>query len=333
MNTIAVVIVSYNTCSHLRNCLRTVLPEEAAEVVVVDNGSTDGTIEMVRTEFPGVTLYVDARNRGYGAAANYAIASCSAGYILLLNSDTLLDPGAVREVRQYLEQHPDVGIVGPRLLSLNRSLQPSCYPFPGPLYMLLEESRIGKAIRYIPLLREHYLYTWSHSHARDVAWVQGSAIAIRRTAFEAVNGFDESFFMYFEETDLCYRLKQAGWQVHFNPAANILHVGGGSTRHYRTQMLVQLFKSTGHFYQKHYSAWRLLQLRLLVIMLMVVKVARDQLWRYWSRDPSVRRRLAENVKMWAAILTVMLQRSLISSPDPDQLKRLNVIPEKWQAKR
>jgi GT2 family glycosyltransferase len=328
MNTIAVVIVSYNTCSHLRNCLRTVLSEEAAEVVVIDNGSTDGTIEMVRTEFPGVTLYVDERNRGYGAAANYAIASCSASYILLLNSDTLLDPGAVREVRQYLEQHPDVGIVGPRLLSLDRSLQPSCYPFPGPLYMLLEESRIGKAIRYIPLLSEHYLYTWSHSHARAVAWVQGSAIAIRRTAFEAVNGFDESFFMYFEETDLCYRLKQAGWQIHFYPAATILHVGGGSTRHYRTQMLVQLFKSTGHFYQKHYPTWRLLQLRLLVIMLMVIKLVRDQLWRYWSRDPSVRRRLAENVKMWAAILTVMLQRSLISSPDPDQLKKLNVIPEK-----
>jgi N-acetylglucosaminyl-diphospho-decaprenol L-rhamnosyltransferase len=313
MNMLAVAIVSYNTCSYLRMCLQSVLQEVPDEVVVVDNGSTDGSIEMVRTEFPSVQLLVDARNRGYGAAANEAIAVCSAEYILLLNSDTRVEPGAFHALRQYLEAHPAVGIVGPRLLCLDRTLQPSCYPFPKPLYMFLEETRIGWALRYVPLLRERYLYTWSHRHPRSVAWVQGSALAIRRSAFNGVNGFDESFFMYFEETDLCYRLREAGWQVHFTPSATVIHAGGGSTRQFRARMLIQLFKSTAHFYQKHYSRWHLVQFRLLVILLMLLKIGRDYLSSYWTQDPSARGRLAENVAMWGEILRFMLQRSLIAS--------------------
>lgn len=305
MSSVAIVIVNYNTCEYLRSCLRTVVRERPDEVIVVDNGSSDGSVEMVRADFPQVTVLSDGHNRGYGAAANYAVARCAAETILLLNSDTQLTAGAVEELATYLDKHSQVGIVGPRLVGSDGALQQSCYPFPKPLYTLLEETRVGRIIRYIPILRDSYLYTWSHERVRSVPWLQGSALAIRRRPFEALGGFDESFFMYFEEVDLCYRLRKAGWQIDFNPAATVVHAGGGSTNKYRVPMMVQLFKSTKQFYEQHYPAWRTLQFRLVIMALMLAKVARDRFFSYFV-DAAVQRHLAEDTRMWTQILRLML---------------------------
>ena len=312
MSSVAVVIVNYNTCDYLRSCLQTVLRERPDDVIVVDNGSSDGSVEMMRAEFPQVTVLGDGHNRGYGAAANYAVTHCAAETILLLNSDTRLTAGAIEELATYLDRHPQVGIVGPRLIGADGAWQQSCYPFPKPLYTLLEETRVGRIIGYIPILREYYLYTWSHERVRSVPWLQGSALAIRRRPFEALGGFDESFFMYFEEVDLCYRLRKAGWQTHFYPAATVVHAGGGSTNQYRAPMMVQLFKSTKQFYEKHYAAWRTLQFRLVVMVLMLAKIARDRFFSYFV-DDARHRRLQEDTGMWKHILRLML--SPAESPD------------------
>lgn len=320
MSSVAVVIVNYNTRDYLRSCLQTVLRERPDEVIVADNGSNDGSAEMVRAEFPQVTVLSDGHNRGYGAAANYTVAACTAETILLLNSDTQLTASAIEELATYLDRRPQVAIVGPRLVSSDGALQQSCYPFPKPLYTLLEEARIGRLIRYIPILRNAYLYTWSHDRLRSVPWLQGSALAIRRRPFEALGGFDESFFMYFEEVDLCYRLRNAGWQIHFNPAATVVHAGGGSTNQYRAPMMVQLFKSTKQFYEQHYAPWRTLLFRLVVIALMMVKIGRDRILSHFL-DAGTRPHLEEDIAMWKQIFRVMLSRS-------EQKERLNLNLEK-----
>jgi GT2 family glycosyltransferase len=299
---IAVAIVSYNTREHLRNCLATVLTETASETVVVDNASSDGSVEMIRSEYPWVVLCANRTNDGYGGAANQAIARCDAPYILLLNSDTRLCAGALQALSAYLDQQPQVAVVGPRLVNPDGTLQASCYPFPTPLHIFAEESALGRLIRYIPGLRRHYLRTWPHTHARTVPWVLGAALAIRREAFEAVGGFDKSFFMYFEEVDLCYRLRAAGWQVHFAPVAMIEHIGGASTRQRSSAMARQLFASAAHFYQRHYSRGRLKQLQLVVAILMLAKITRDAVRLSQVRDIARHWKLVEEMLTWYRIL-------------------------------
>jgi len=259
--TMAVAIVNYNTRDYLRACLSTVLSQAPSEVIVVDNGSSDDSLEMVHADYPSVVVQANKTNVGYGAAANQAIARCKAAYVLLLNADTLLKPGALHALSSYLDQNPRAAIVGPRLIEVDGSLQASCYPYPTPLHTLLENSRcaitLGRLIRrYAPPFRKLYLRTWAHDYARVVPWLKGAALAIRRETFEAVDGFDPSFFMYFEDADLCYRLKAAGWQIHFAPVTTVVHVGGASTRKYRADMTVRLLASTLQFYKRHSSRVR-----------------------------------------------------------------------------
>jgi N-acetylglucosaminyl-diphospho-decaprenol L-rhamnosyltransferase len=307
MTPMAVAIVNANTCEHLRACLATVRAEAPAEVVVVDNASADGSVAMVQADYPEVRLLTNATNLGYGAGANQALAACAAPYVLLLNSDTRLAPGALAALRLHLERHPRAAIVGPRLVNPDGSLQASCYPFPTPLHTFLENSdaavRVGRLVRgYFPVLRDSYLRTWSHTSARVVPWVKGAALAIRRTAFDAVGGFDPAFFMYSEDTDLCYRLALAGWEVHFAPVTTVVHVGGASTIQLRTDMAVQFLTSTLRFYERHSSRKQMTGVVAIVKGLMLTRLARDGLRLGITRDPARRTELAANIAAWRHVL-------------------------------
>lgn len=302
MASIAVVIVNYNTREYLRECLAAVLSQSTDQVIVVDNASSDGSAEMVRAWYPSVKLYDNAFNRGYGAAANQAMAACTAEYVLLLNSDTVAHNGALDALTTYLEQHPGVGIVGPRLVNPDGTLQPSCYAFPGTLKWFLHYEVPGQLIRRVPILRNYQEHTWPHAEAQPVPWVMGAAIAIRREAFGAVGGFDESFFMYCEETDLCYRLQTAGWQVHFAPVATVMHVGQASTKQYRTEMAVQHIASRLLFYRRHYST---LRFGLLAVMMKGTVLARllfDSYRRLLARDSSQSAGMAADIAAWQRVL-------------------------------
>jgi len=298
----AVVIVNYNTREHLRACLAAVLRESPREVVVVDNASTDHSVEMVRADYPQVVLHANAINVGYGAAANQAIAGCSAEYIFLLNADSLLTPGAVRALSGYLDLHPQAAILGPRLVDPQGKPKASCYPFPTPLNTLIHMSILSQLIGLVPVLRKHYLYGVSPTYAGTVPWVHGAALAIRRGAFEAVGGFDESFFMYSEEVDLCYRLHAAGWQVHFAPVTTVMHIGGASTRQHRTEMGVQVFASLLQFYDRHSTAARRLQALVIIKALMLARLGRDLLHLCLARDRTLRARLMADITAWQRVL-------------------------------
>jgi GT2 family glycosyltransferase len=302
MSDMAVAIVNWNARDHLRNCLRSVVAERPAQCVVADNGSTDGSAELVRREFPGVELIVDGSNPGYGAASNRAIARCDAPYTMLLNSDTVVGPGALRALAHHHDRHPQAGVVGPRLVNPDGTLQRSCYPFPHPLVPHMGSTPLARLARLVPVLRDRYVGTWPHTYARRVPWVVGAALAIRRTAFDSVGGFDPSFYMYFEEVDLSFRLRAAGWETHFAPVAEVVHVGGVSSQQARATMLAHWCLSSMHFYRQHYRGLRLAQAATVLRGTMLGRLVRDTVRYHLAGDEHERVRLREDREVWRRAL-------------------------------
>ena len=292
MKTIAVCIINYNTTDLLRECLHSVLVQNPDEIVVVDNASTDGSVEMMRVDFPSVALIVLQKNIGFGAASNRGIERCSSEQILLLNADTRMKSGSLQALREYLEDQPEAAILGPRLLNPDGTLQTSCFHFPTPLHIFLYVSGLYRWIPRLPILKQRTLQKITNESARPVPWVLGAALAFRRETFEQSGGFDESFFMYFEEVDLCYRLFLQGKQIHFVPAAEIFHVGGGSTIQNRAWSYIQFFASLAQFYRKHYSQHLLMEMVFLVKGVAFFKLAGGFLLLKVTRDNTQQSTLA-----------------------------------------
>lgn len=287
---IAVVLVTHNTRELLLGALASV---RGSEVIVVDTASTDGTVEAVRQSFPEVRL-VECPNDGYGAAANRGIAACSAPFVLLLNSDVVVRPGALRALAGYLASHPRAGLAGPRLENPDGTLQRSCFDFLGTARLAIEKTVLG---RFLGRWSVHY---GPYDRPRTVPWVLGAALALRREAFEAAGGFDPAFFLYGEEVDLCYRLWQAGWEVHYVPSATIMHVGGASTA--SPEFEVRRVDSARLFYRRHYPPLRAAVLDGLIRTAMRLRWVRDSLRLRLVRDDRRRSRLAHDLAIWRGVL-------------------------------
>jgi hypothetical protein len=302
LKAIAVGVISWNTRDLLRECLETVLAQAPAEVVVIDNGSTDGSPAMVRRLFPSLQVKVNPENPGFGAAANQAFAATTAPYLLLLNSDTQLRPDALRALAEYMGQHPSVAVVGPRLLHPDGRLQSSCAAFPHPWLPLVKSKGLTRVIGRIPVLRDHVLDTWTHDRPRKVPWVVGAALAIRREAFEAVGGFDETFHLYFEEPDLCSRMLAAGWETHFAPVADIVHVEGASTQQRRHEVLWEWVVSYARYNERHFSGRRLAVARVMFRAGMLVRWIVQQARWLVARDAATRAQIAGDAAVWARAL-------------------------------
>lgn len=315
MTGMAVVVVNFNTRELLRNCLASVLLEEPAEVVVVDNGSADDSRALVRNGFPGVLLISEPRNPGFGAAANRGVAACGAPYVLLLNADTRLEPGALRALTGELDRHPKAAVVGPRLLETDGRPQSSWFPEPTPFNLLALNTFLNRLVRVTPGLARRFRPVWGRDvPAGTVPWLKGAALALRREAFQAIGGFDESFFLYAEDVDLCFRLRNAGWEVRFTPAAQVVHVEGASTRQVRAEAMVLFFDSLARLYRRYYPpSWRA-RLRRVVALILLERLVRDTLKQAFTRDPDRRRALAADARLWHGLLT---GRSSLGGADPD----------------
>lgn len=308
MKTIAVCIVNHNTRDLLHTCLQSVLRESPHEVIVVDNASTDGSADMIQAEFPSVKLIRLEKNIGYGAASNRAVRHSYADYILLLNSDTQVKPGALRALRRYLEVETRAAVVSPRISNPDGSPQTSCFHFPTPLHIFLYLSGLYRWIPRVSLLNRWTLQANVQNSARIVPWVLGAALAFRRLTFELVGGFDESFFMYFEEVDLCQRLAKKGLQIHFVPDAEVIHVGGASTGQVRSAMHLEYFASLEKFYRKHYSKLLLSQLVFIVKFFALLNLLGDALRLPATRDAVKKSCLRSNLIMHQAVLSGRWQR-------------------------
>jgi GT2 family glycosyltransferase len=243
---LSIVIVSWNVQDLLRRCLesihgsKVVLVSEAAanhdgtpqefglEIIVVDNGSEDGSPEMVREDFPSVCLIANQDNRGFPTANNQGIAVAAGRYVLLLNPDTEIVDDALAKLVRFADQHPRVGMIGPQLLNPDGSVQSSRRRFPNLATAFFESTWLESyAPRYI--LDQYYILDEPDDATQDVDWVTGAAMLARREAIEEVGLLDEGFFMYSEELDWCRRFRDAGWRVVYLPTAQIVHYVGKSS--------------------------------------------------------------------------------------------------------
>jgi GT2 family glycosyltransferase len=259
---VSVVIVSWNTRDFLRGCLRSIFEqtkEISFEVFVVDNNSRDGSAAMVRAEFPAVRLIENMQNRGFAVANNQAIRAASARYILLLNPDTLVLDDAISRCVKYADLHPDVGVVGCQVLEGESRILLTGFSFPTPLNVFFQFSGLSRAFPRSRLFGKPDLSWWDRKSEQDVDVIAGMFMLVRSEAIAQVGPLDESYFVYYEETDWCYRLARMGWRRVFIPSAQIVHLDGGSksTSQVSIKMFVQLQKSAMIYFRKNlgFGAW------------------------------------------------------------------------------
>jgi GT2 family glycosyltransferase len=264
---VSVIIVSYNTRDLTLDCLRTVTKEldrEKIEVFVVDNASQDDSVAAIRAEFPDVKLIANERNVGFGTANNQAMQTACGRTFLLLNSDAFPKPGAVSVLISYLDSHPEVAAVGPRLLNADGTLQRSCFRLPSPGRAWLENLWLADLLYRHPTLGEYR--RWPHDVARNVDFVSGACMLIRREVWDRIGGFDEDFFLYAEETDWQRRMRDAGWQIAFTPAAEVVHLGGESGKGDRVRISRLFFDGLDRYVRKHHGVIGLVSMRLAMLV-------------------------------------------------------------------
>lgn len=251
---LTVQIVNWNAREPLRQCLQSMLahpPGVPYEILVLDNNSHDGSVQMLEKEFPQIHLLVSEQNLGFSKGHNLCAKHANGDYLFLLNPDTIVSPGALDRLVAFAEAHPEIGIIGPKILNPDGSLQFSCRRFPEPIAALFRNTPLGKLFPNNRYTRDYLMTDWDHNSVREVDWVSGAALFVRKTVFEQLGGFDEQFFMYCEDVDLCYRAWQTGWKVVYYPDAIIYHAIGRSTDLVANKMIRTFHHSMYRYYKKH----------------------------------------------------------------------------------
>lgn len=251
---LSITICSWNTIDDLRACLqslRSAKDEGDFEVVVVDNASEDGSADMVEAEFPEFRLLRQHVNLGFTGGHNLAIRDRRGRDVALLNSDTIVHEGAIRSLMKFMSEHPDAGIVGPKLLNPDGSLQFSCRRFPNPVAAAFRNTLLGKIFPNNRFTREYLMTDWEHVDPREVDWVSGAAMFIRADVIEKIGALDPKFFMYCEDVDLCKRTWAANWKVMYLPEAVITHAIGKSSDQVPNRMIARFHLSMLRYYTKH----------------------------------------------------------------------------------
>jgi hypothetical protein len=241
------VVVTYNGLPHVERTLESLA---RYETVVVDHGSTDGTLDLVRERFPGVRI-VEQENRGLAAGWNRGIRETSAPFVVVLNADAWPVDDAAEHLVAFAEEHERAGFVAPRLLNPDGTLQPSVRAFPTTWRLATEYLFLRKLAPRSRALNAFYGAGFRHDEVREIDFAKAAGFLLRRTAFDEVGPFDEEFFLFSEETDWCYRLREAGWKSYFYPGAEIVHVGGASWRAESATLFTEQVRGHLRFLAKH----------------------------------------------------------------------------------
>lgn len=253
---LSVLIVTHNSRAQIADCLRSLGPALAGvqgEVVVIDNASTDGTAELVRATFPGVRVIGLPQNRGFAGGINAGLAATSGRHILWMNPDATYIGGRIEDVIAWMEAHPQVGIVGGRVLDPDGLVQRSARAFPSYGAVLgARYSVLTKLFPRNPFSRRFLRIDSSYREIEPVDWVSGAFLMHTRELSERLGGPDEAFFLYFEDVDFCYRAWQAGSKVYFHPGMTVEHHIGGSSRARPAALLVVRHRSLWRWYAKHF---------------------------------------------------------------------------------
>ncbi len=255
---LSTVIVNHRSREPLRQCLAALEADAAGiahETVVVDNDPGDGALESIARDFPQVRGIANAENVGYARAINQGLAATTGELVLAMNPDCVLERGALAALIGYLRAHPRTAVAGPRILDSDGTLQYSARSFPDHLTFLF--NRYSLLTRLFPdnrFSRRYLLTDWDHASVREVDWLSGACLMVRRTAIGQVGPMDETFFMFNEDVDWCRRMKLAGWAVTYVPEARVVHHIGASRKKVAPKVILERHRGMIHYFHKHHPA-------------------------------------------------------------------------------
>jgi GT2 family glycosyltransferase len=301
----SIIIPTFNTSAVTRECIRNLLaspPKLSHEIIVIDNCSTDDTVSKITAEFPQLTVLQNPLNLGFSKACNRAALSAKGETLCFLNSDTSNAGPAIDHLFRWLAEHPRTGIVGPELRSADgRLIQMSWVWNPILAGELFQQYLAPYSLRVSKF--KHKIVAWLQRKSRHVSIICGACLMIRREAYQAIQGFDEDFELYFEDSDLCYRCRQAGWEIDFDADAKITHHLGQSTRGQWTVTSLIYQQSHIAYYRKHSSFW-------------AVWLLKGYLFLKWARLLYIIRKekgtREHSLPYWRAYLNIILEREHIS---------------------
>ncbi len=287
---LSIVIVSWNVCDLLQGCLESIQEsldsqenDLPVEIIVVDNASTDGTAEMVGQRFPDVHLIETGENLGFTGGNNLGLEAAQGEYLFLLNPDTQITGDALRTLVNYMDAHPTVGAVGPKLVTDDGSAQPSRRRFPT-LWTAVFESTWLQPIAPKRVLDQYYMADQPDDETQAVDWVEGAALMIRRSVYESVGELDSRFFMYSEELDWQRRIKQSGWEIHYVPDAQVLHFGSRSSDQVIAQKHIHFQTSKIRYFAKYHGQFAGSCLRWFLLFSYTWQLALESLkWLFWNK--------------------------------------------------
>ena len=274
---VSVVIVSWNVAKLLADCLDSLQKTSeglSLEVWVVDNASSDDSVEMLRTRYPWVHLIANEDNRGFARANNQAIRQATGRFLFILNPDTIVQPGAMQELVGYLESRPDVGMAGPCVRGLAGDIDP---PSARRTYSLgvalwLETLRLDQLPWIGPVIQRRILLPYDYAVTQEVEAISGAVMLARRELLQTLQGFGDSFVHCGEDTDLCFRIRAAGWKIVYDPSATVLHIGRQSSKQALVRVDMNAFLGNQEFLRRSYGRWHAAMYRLIVQCLGVPQI-------------------------------------------------------------
>jgi GT2 family glycosyltransferase len=260
---LSILIVNWNTEVILKNCLTSIYDDSESDhwqIVVVDNNSDDGSLTMLERDFPQVERVASRENTGFVQGNYLALERARGQYLLLLNTDTRVERGALGRLVEFMEAHPEAGAAGPKLLNRDGSLQLSCGISPSLATEFTNKLLLHNLFPFFKLGR------WDHTEIREVGWVSGACLMMRRQTVEELGFLDPELFMFYEDLEWCLRIGRSGWKTFYEPSCRVLHLGGQSTRQNLAKMLVISQRSLFYLFEKHYGRTQLQVLRLLTLV-------------------------------------------------------------------
>jgi len=275
---VSVIIVSWNAKNFLIKCIQNLLKsvkQYTMEIIVVDNSSDDGSGASVREIFPNVYLVENEKNEGFARANNIGIDIAGGRYVALVNSDIEVIDDCIKLLLSFMEKYQDIGVLGPRILNKDRTLQASCRKFPGVWNAVCEALGLNNIFPKSEHFSGEEMFYFNHEEVREVDALSGCFLMVRKEAIAQVGGLDEKFFIYSEDIDWCKRIKMAGWKIIFCPEAQAIHYGAGSSRNAPEKFLIEQKKAILQYWQKHNGIAGRITIKAILILHHTIRLVKD----------------------------------------------------------